>query len=232
MTTALDIITRSLVTINAIQAGETPSAQEAADGLVSLNDLLESLANEGLTISEVGLESFSLTGATSYTIGSGGTFNTGRPVKVTNAYYTLGSVDYGVDILTMIEYQALSLKSTTGSVLQAIAIDYDYPLARIYTWPVVSSGTLNINMDKPFTRLAALTDVLSLQPGFERMLRLNLAAELLPEYMSVSTPVAQDIISKAMAAKANIKRINNKGRVMSCDVPAGRGRRYQIQRGW
>jgi len=105
-------------------------------------------------------------------------------------------------------------------------------LARIYTWPVVSSGTLNINMDKPFARLTALTDVLSLQPGFERMLRLNLAAELLPEYMSVSSAVAQDIIAKAMQSKANIKRINSKGRVLSCDVPAGYGQRYQIQRGW
>lgn len=232
MTTALDIITRSLVTINAIQAGETPSAQEAADGLVSLNDLMESLSNEGLTISEVGLESFSLTGSTSYTIGTGGVFNTARPVKVTNAYYTLGGVDYGVDILTMIEYQALSLKSTTGSVVEAIAIDYDYPLAKVYVWPVVSSGTLNLNMDKPFTRFTALTDVLSLQPGFERMLRLNLAAELLPEYMSVSSAVGQDVTAKAMASKANIKRINSKGRVLSCDIPAGRGQRYQIQRGW
>jgi hypothetical protein len=193
---------------------------------------MESLGNEGLTISEVGLESFSLTGATSYTIGTGGTFNTGRPSKVTNAYYTLGGVDYGVDILTMIEYQALSLKSTTGSVVEAIAIDYDYPLAKIYVWPAVSSGTLNLNMDKPFTRFTALTDVLSLQPGFERMIRLNLAAELLPEYMSVSSAVGQDITAKAMASKANIKRINSKGRVLSCDVPAGRGQRYQIQRGW
>lgn len=231
MTTALDIVTRALVTINAIQAGESPSAQEAADGLVSLNDLLQSLGNEGLTIASVGAESFSLTGASSYTIGTGGTFNTARPIKVTNAYYTVNSVDYPVDILTMTQYQDISVKSTTGTVLEYIAVDYAYPLARVYTWPVVSSGTLTMNMDKHLATVAA-TDVLSLQPGYERMLRYNLAAELIPEYMSVPSNVWQDIMAKAQQSKANIKRINYKPMRLVNDAPAGRISCGNIKTGW
>jgi len=231
MTTALDIVTRALVTINAIQAGEAPSAQEAADGIVSLNDLLQSLGNEGLTIASVGAESFSLNGSSSYTIGTGGNFNTARPVKVTNAYYTVNSVDYPVRILTMTQYQDISVKSTTGTILDAIAVDYAYPLARVYTWPVISSGTLTMNMEKHVASVAA-TDVLSLQPGYERMLRYNLAAEMLPEYMSVPAGVAQDIVAKAQQSKSNIKRVNYKPMRLVNDVPTSRYSRGNIKSGW
>ena len=49
-TTALDLITGALRNINALEAGESPNAQDAADGLQVLNDLLESWSIDHLFI--------------------------------------------------------------------------------------------------------------------------------------------------------------------------------------
>jgi hypothetical protein len=84
-------------------------------------------------------------------------------------------------------------------------------------------------MEKPVAAVAA-TDVLSLQPGYERMLRLNLAADLMAEYMSVPSIVGQDIMQKAIQSKSNIKRINFKPKLLSGSIPAGRSR-YNIKTG-
>jgi hypothetical protein len=86
-------------------------------------------------------------------------------------------------------------------------------------------------MEKHIAAVAA-TDVLSLQPGYERMLRYNLAAEMFPEYMSVPSIVGQDIMAKAQQSKANIKRINYKPMRLANDVPAGRISRGNIKSGW
>lgn len=47
MATMLDTITRSLRMAGIIEAGETPSAEDAQDGNIILNDMLHGWANEG-----------------------------------------------------------------------------------------------------------------------------------------------------------------------------------------
>jgi len=49
-TTAMDIITGALRNINALEAGETPSAADAADALMVLNDLIEAWSIDKLMI--------------------------------------------------------------------------------------------------------------------------------------------------------------------------------------
>ncbi len=50
MATALDIITRSLRLINAIEAGETASAEDAVDSLAALNEMVFGWENVGIEI--------------------------------------------------------------------------------------------------------------------------------------------------------------------------------------
>ena len=50
MATAIDIITRSLRLINAIEAGETPSSEDAVDGLAALNEMVNGWENAGIHI--------------------------------------------------------------------------------------------------------------------------------------------------------------------------------------
>ncbi len=50
MATALDIITRSLRLIYAIEAGETATAEDMVDGLASLNEMVNGWENAGIHI--------------------------------------------------------------------------------------------------------------------------------------------------------------------------------------
>jgi hypothetical protein len=50
MTTARDLITMSLRSIGVLHSGETPSAEEANDGLVTLNQMLNSWLYEGIDL--------------------------------------------------------------------------------------------------------------------------------------------------------------------------------------
>ena len=50
MATAIDIITRALRLINAIEAGETATAEDAVDGLAALNEMVSGWENAGIHI--------------------------------------------------------------------------------------------------------------------------------------------------------------------------------------
>ena len=233
MTTANDLITRSYRTAGIIGASETPSSGEAADGLVYLNDLLEGLSNEHLMIYQDVEEDITLSNAVSYTWGSGGDIATTRPLKIMSAYYTQsgGSVDYEVKVLTKDEYDAISFKTTTSDVVDYIYLYTDYPLATLYVYPKVATGTLTITSWKPLTSVASLTTSLSLPPGYERMLRYNLALELLDEYGMEATA---NLVNKATTSKAGIKRVNRKPRILSVSLPVSNynKRSSDIERGY
>jgi hypothetical protein len=205
MTTALTIISRALLDLEVLGEGESPTSRQSSDGLAYLNDLIQSLDNEGLTINASTLDSFTLTGATSYTFGTGGVFNSARPVTVESAYMTVDGYDYSpVNILSRDQYDAIADKTSTGSVVDSIFITYEYPLAKVYVYPVASSGTLNVVSKKPLTEPATAATSLSLPVGYERMLRLLLATELMPQYGVQN----QMIIQMGLKAKQDIKRVN------------------------
>ncbi len=76
-TSALDLITGALRNINALEAGETPSAQDSADALMVLNDLIEAWSMDKLIVfSSVENVLTFVPGQNQYTVGNpvGGTF--------------------------------------------------------------------------------------------------------------------------------------------------------------
>jgi hypothetical protein len=145
-----------------------------------------------------------MTGATSYTFGSSGTINSARPISIDSAYFTLSGYDYPVDLINVDQYQAISDKTTTGDIVDRVYINYTYPLATVYVYPQPSSGTLNLTSTKPLTEQATSATVLSMPVGYERMLRLNLAVEMMPQYGVMN----QAIVMMAMKSKQDIKRVN------------------------
>jgi hypothetical protein len=73
MTTPLDIISRSLKDIGALESGETPAADAAQDAFEMLNDLLDQWSNEGMMVYYQTEIIFPVVnGQTQYTIGPGG----------------------------------------------------------------------------------------------------------------------------------------------------------------
>lgn len=225
--TVLDLITRALMDLKVYQPGETVSNDDAASGLVTLNDWIDALATEGLTIFTVTRTTWAIvSGTSSYTIGAGGVINVARPMNP-QAIENIGYQDTSLTpvqevqlgpVLTEDQYAAVPVKT-----LQAV-----YPAAFYYNptfgssglgllrpLPIPTSSTLQgvIYTPTPVSEFAALTDTVSLPPGYRRFFRTNLAKELGPEFDAQLSP---DLQQAAVDSKANIKRTNIRLVDLSC----------------
>ncbi|MGH8582477.1 MAG: hypothetical protein ACREWG_06725 [Gammaproteobacteria bacterium] len=214
MATALEIISDSLADIGAIDPLEPITADEAAHGLRKLNELLESLSNESLAVYQILQEGFAtVAGTGSYTIGSGATWNTTRPLRIESAFLRdSSSNDTPLDVLDREEYDAIPLKTTRYRPEEL------FYYAAVPNGTVILNGvpdavyTVYINSLKALQSFTALTDVVVLPPGYLRAIKSNLAIDLCPAYHK--TPSAL-LVAIAAQSKAAIKRINARTPKMS-----------------
>lgn len=96
MTTPLDIISRSLKDIGALEAGEIPTADAAVDAFDMLNDMLDQWSNESMMIYNVTEIIFPLTaGQTQYTIGPGGDIGANFTGSIAGNVLTVGAISSG-----------------------------------------------------------------------------------------------------------------------------------------
>lgn len=210
-TSALDIITGAAKLLGVVFKSEVLPADEANDGLILLNDMLDTWSNDDVSTISYTLENFSITGASSYTIGSGGTFNTSRPINIISAVIRLSSVDYPLQIITQEEYQTeISIKSLTSQIPQYLTYDNGYPLGTIKMFPVPTSGsTLYLQSNKPLSNLSALATVVDLPPGWKRALKYNLALDMAPQYGVEAPAEVQRIAITSLGSIRRATAINN-----------------------
>lgn len=220
MSTSRDLINSSLRLLGVLASGEAAGAAEATDGLASLNDLIDSWSTESLLIPNKVREVFPLiSGQQTYTMGTGGNFDTSRPMKIENALVQIpgGSpvTEIPVKILTKDEYVRIVQKTATSSFPQYLYPDNANPLTSLSFW-LVPNQSLNVVLYswKPLAQLANLSTALSLPPGYSRALRYNLAVELAPEY---GRTVAQEVAAIASESKAAIKRMNHVPQYLQVD---------------
>lgn len=218
--TVRDLITSSFRLIGATATGETLTADEANNALVALNDMLETWITQKLLIYSQVPETFSLVANQYlYTWGTGGDFSSARPQKVENVNWlqTSGTttVELPIEIINQDQYAAISVKGTTSNLPTRVWPVFDYPLAKMYFWPVPSiAGSVKIWSWKALTAFASLDSVLSLPPGYSRALRYNLAVELAPEY---GRPLDPAVIELAIESKSSIKRMNTQINLLGTD---------------
>lgn len=215
MTTGLEIITKAMQKIGVLIKSESPSSDEASDGLDALNDLIASWSTESMLIYARTLESFTLAGGTSsYTIGSGQTFNTARPLKIISAYLRNSTIDTNIAIVPDEVFANITNKTTQG-IPELLNFDNGYPTATIKLWPVPSSAySLFLSSEKELTSLT-LAGAVSLPAGWKRALIYNLAMELAPEY---GQPVDEVILKHANESKRNIKATIMRNRSMDVNA--------------
>lgn len=208
MATALNLITRALRIIKVYGTGEILSDAEAADGLVSLNAMLEDWANEHLMLYVATLNSITLTPAlATYTIGPTGTTVSARPVSIDpGTYLELGGVSYPLELVTLDEYNSVVVKTLASNIPQYLLYTPNFPDASITLYPVPSAAaTLKLWSWKPLATFAALTDVVSLPPGYENAIVYNLAEYLAPEF---GADIHISVHAKASTLKKKLKRTN------------------------
>lgn len=210
MTTALDIIKRAMRLNGTYASGETVSADESADGLTALNSMVESMANEGLLIYTQTLNAITLSsGTAAYTVGPSGGTVTARPVKVLeSSYIVYGGISYPLEILTINDYNDIPQKTGNGSVPSYLYVLPSMPDITVTAYPTPGATmTLNLWSNKVLQSFTSLTDVVSLPPGYDRMLAYNLAVELAPEYKINANP---SVLSIAVHSRRVLKRTNTK----------------------
>lgn len=233
MTTVLNIIEGAARLIGALNKGENLSADDAADGLVALNDLVASWANDSLLVTARTEETFSLVaGVASYTIGPSKTFNTARPIVILEAQIRdSGGLDYPVTIISDEEYQDIQFKSTSDSLPQYLNYDNGYPFGTInlYATPSVAYS-IRLLSEKPLTSFTSTSQTVDLPPGWNKALRFNLAVDMAPEFIK---PNELDplVIQGAKDSKGAIKAAVLKNRPLLTPATGGRGARISIYSG-
>jgi hypothetical protein len=226
MSTGRDLIYAALREIGAFGSEETPQAEGTNDALKTLNRMWGGWnADLGNIYSET-LDSLTLVPSTaSYTIGPDfGVFNVTRPVQILAAQLRYATnTDLPIEIISFDKYQEVSNKTSSADVVQYLAYNATYPNGVIYVWPVPTVAYVIRLTSKKILSDFDLDTTLSLPPGYEDAIVLNLAVRLSQGW---GRPVSQMLYSSALEAKSIITRANTVIEEMETD-PAlpGQGRK-------
>ena len=185
------------------------TAPERTDALTTLNDLLALWSAERLLVFQVTEESFTLVAGTGvYTIGSGGTFNTVRPQKITHAYLRdSASIDYPVETtMSLLEFNRIADKSTRARP-DRLYYAQEFPLGKIhFDSPPDAAYTFVVFSWKPLTSFADLdTTSLVIPAEYIKALRFHLAVDLAPE---LSVQLDQTVAAQVVGSRSIIMNIN------------------------
>lgn len=197
--TAQTLIKAALRAIGSIATGETPTADELEDGLEAMQLMLRNWSARGIRLYFTTTESVSLTGAESYTWGSGGTITTARPVQIHGAYTS----ENIVEVIDEAKYRRLVVAGYSGPVAY-LWYQPQYPLAYLFPWPLDSS-TLYVHSTKELTEPSAITSTIAFPPAYDDAIKWNLAVRLAPEY---GKEPSQTVMSLAASTLQAIETLN------------------------
>ena len=134
--TARDLITAAYRTSGVLSLAATPNANEASLGLQELNNLIETLENDGLFPYYQNVEDFTLVaGQATYTMGTGGDFNTSRPNRVSAVSVIVGSTSSPLKMVDPLTFANYSISSSTSSIPSIGVFRRTFPLAEIEFYP-------------------------------------------------------------------------------------------------
>ncbi len=207
MATVADRITRALRLLNEIESGEDPTDDELADGLVALNGMLDSWRNDNLLAYAKQQETVTLaTGDSGYSIGPSGDLVTTRPVAILEAWIREDNIDYPVTLMNEADYAAIPDKTTRSNWPDRLLFRPLMPNAVVLVYPVPDAPrSLVLVTQVVVGQYAAVTDTVTLPPGWEAAIDFNLAIELAPEFQA---RVSDTVRRRATETLAGIKRAN------------------------
>ena len=235
MTTARQIVTDALYKINVLGTGQSLAAEDANRGFRALNQMLSTWSVEGNMVFIDTKETFNLTGAASYTIGSGADFDTARPTDIVAAFTTSGTTDYPLERYDVRQYSSIDYKNT-GSIPEIFYYDGNYPVATLFLYPKPSAvSTITLYTKKALAQFTSLDTVLTLPPEYETALIYNLALWISGDFER--EPRAQ-VIKIANSSKKTVERQNlrntsvNIARVDAPHSEDGNYSAYNVYRGY
>lgn len=214
------MILSSLISIGEKSIGGSLSSAEQAHYLNKFNAFLDSLATERLLVPYITTDSFSLSaGTSSYSIGTGATVNTARPVKLLGAYIRQSdNTDIPIKVIELDNYSEIVNKLQTGAWPEVVYYDGGFSATSSGTLvfaPVpTSTATVFLNSQKQFASVSTVTQDVQLPPGYQRMIESNFAIECSPGL--IDPPAA--LVKIARDSRAAVKGINLPSPTMRLDT--------------
>lgn len=202
--TARGTIQGALKLIGVIDPLETVSPEDAADGLIMLNDLVDLLAIDGHSLYATTNVSATFSGA-SATVGPSGVFNVPLPPKINHAFYRKGNADYHLELLTDKRYDEIFYKSQAADYPLALWHQRGLPLATVTLWPVPTTITLYLNLDTQITAFADLDTAYDFAQGYRSFLKYRLTEYMAPLFQRQVPPGVMKVLASVNAA---MKRSN------------------------
>lgn len=228
VTTVNQLISDSMKEVQAIAAGETPTAAEAQDCLTRLNRMIASWNTERLSIFTIKISAYTLVpNQQVYTIGPGGDFDDDRPQSIEEANIILNTVSPStrqpLALLNDLQWSLIRVQNVPNTIPQALYNDGAYPLSNLYLWGY-PTGNLQLELYtwQQLSQFTALTQTVSFPPGYEEAIMYGLSVRIAPMFGVEVSPITT---SMAQSSKAAIQRLNLPSPVMVADpAVAGVGR--------
>lgn len=218
-----DVVTTAMRRINVIEPGENPSADEAATGLESLNDMIDAWSIERQMLWAVQRLVFPLTaGKQSYTVGVGADFDIPRPARIDR----MGILSYAnaaqpmelpIEMLTNADWNLVPVKNIAASLPQQVWDDQGFPWRTLSFWSIPSGEIAVSAILYVWAILSQFQDLATdyeFPPGYADALKWNLAFRLSGEYGGFIPPQVQQM---AVESRARIKSINTPLIDLRCD---------------
>lgn len=235
MPTATQIITRAMHRLGYLEATESPSAADVDACFEALNDWVDALAAERVTLFYTPRVEVDLTsGQGDYTIGTGGNINRARPMWIEAASIipddtAADPIEIPIAVLrTVAEFQRIAVKSTESGRPSVLYYNHRWNsgLGTITLYPVpnVSTARVVLYVPEAITEFADKTTNYTFPPAWRRFLVTNLAVEIAP---ILAATVSPELAAAAADAKAIVREANQRPVELTVD-PALTGFRHRF----
>lgn len=204
-----------------IDPGGTLSTAQLDQARRAMNNLLDNWSSEQLMVPSFRLQTFSLSANVgAYTIGTGQTWNTTRPVSIETAVHinTLNAVplETPIGVVNAAQWAAIQDRSESQNFIKSLFYDRGYPTGNVYVSPRPLAGSIQIGTYDALTQFADNTTPINVVVGYQDALELMLAIKVAPMY---DMAPSGSLIKMANAAMARLRDLN--AGLMGTKPPAG-----------
>lgn len=204
LSTPAEIVRFSLKAAGVLGVGQSALPEDYSDAFDAMNAMLAGWARRRWLVYHLIDVWAPTTGAVSYNVGPGETFDVARQDRMEAAFFrqTISAppnqVDFPLEVLESREdYNQIRLKALSTTLPRWIWFDSGWPIGTVYPWPIAPAGAgeVHVSFKAPLGAFTSYTQSINLPPEYAEAIWSNLVIRL--------SPVYQYEVNKAVLAIAN-----------------------------
>lgn len=177
-----ELIASALRKLGVLAEGQTPSAQNYADGMMALNTVIAQLRAVGMPLWARSEYTFTPTTGT-YTIGTGQTLNTPFPVKLLQAFRTETNAKIPLEVMAREDFNILPTTSTGSPIKVNYQPFVNYGVVSFWPAPTSSNtATVTLVYQRPYQYFTTSTETMDFPEEWYNAIIYSLAVVLAPEW--------------------------------------------------